>query len=124
MVGGGIEKGETPEQGIIREVKEETGYNLNKFQLILKRKGSQGENVWVFVAFVDINEERKFVIGPDEGQELGWFTIEEALNLKLTEGTRKMFLEYGDIIKKMMETKSIPSSGVLDTIPKNISETN
>ena len=74
LVGGGIEKGETPEQGLIREVKEEVGYDLKEFKLITKTKGSTGEDVWVYVAFVDKDEETEFKHGEGEGQENRNFT--------------------------------------------------
>ena len=34
--GGGIEKGETPEEAAVREVKEETGYSVRLLKLMLK----------------------------------------------------------------------------------------
>ncbi len=124
LVGGGIEEGETPEQGLIREVKEEVGYDLKEFKLITKTKGSQGEDVWVYVAFVDKNEECKFILGPDEGQGIGWFTIDEALAIKLTPGTRILLSKYRDLIEEMMKTKSVPSIEKLDLIPKKFDVVN
>ncbi len=120
LVGGGIEEGETPEQGLIREVKEEVSYDLKDFRLITKTKGSQGENVWMYVAFVDKNDESKFVLGPDEGQEIGWFTVDKAIKLKLTPGTKILLTEYRDLVEKMMRTKLVPRIEKLDLIPKKI----
>lgn len=124
LVGGGIEKGETPEQGLIREVQEEVSYDLKEFKLLTKTKGSQGEDVWVYVAFVDKNEECKFILGPDEGQGIGWFTIDEALAIILTPGTQILLSKYRDLIEEMMKTKSIPSIEKLDLIPKKFDVVN
>ncbi len=124
LVGGGIEEGETPEQGLIREVKEEVSYDFKEFKLITKTKGSQGEDVWMYVAFVDKYEEPKFILGPGEGQEIGWFTIDEALAIKLTPGTNILLSKYRDLIEKMMKTKSIPNIKKIDLIPKKIDVVN
>lgn len=124
LVGGGIEEGETPEQGLIREVKEEVSYDLKEFKLITKTKGSQSEDVWVYVAFVDKNEECKFILGPDEGQGIGWFTIDETLTIKLTPGARILLSKYRDLIEEMMKIKSIPSIEKLDLIPKKFDVVN
>lgn len=124
LVGGGIEEGETPEQRLIREVKEEVSYSLKEFKLITKTKGSQGEDVWVYVAFVDNDKENKFILGPGEGQEIGWFTIEEALTIKLTPGTKILLTEYRELIEEMMRTKSVPNIEKLDLVPKKIDVVN
>jgi len=124
LVGGGIEEGETPEQGLIREVKEEVSYDLKKFKLITKTKGSLGEDVWVYVAFVDKDEESKFILGPGEGQEISWFTFDEALVIKLTPGTQILLSKYRDLIEDMMKSKSVPDIGALDLIPKALDVVN
>lgn len=94
LVGGGIETGETPEEALIREVKEEVSYDLKDFKLLLKSKGSRGEDAWIYVAFIDKDEEGKFCLGPGEGQGIGWFTIDEALAINLTSGTRRLLTKY------------------------------
>lgn len=124
LVGGGIEEGETPEQGLVREVKEEVSYDLMEFKLIAKTKGSTGEDVWVYVAFVDKDEEFKFILDPGEGQEIGWFTIDEALAIKLTPGTRVLLLKYRDLIEGMMKTKLVPNIEKLNLIPKKFDVVN
>lgn len=124
LVGGGIEQGETPEQGLIREVKEEASYNLKEFKLITKTKGSLGEDVWVYVAFVDKDEESKFILGPDEGQEISWFTIDEALAIKLTPGTQILLSKYRNLVEEIMKTKSVPDIGAFYLIPKALDVVN
>jgi len=108
LVGGGIEEGETPEQGLIREVQEEASYDLKDFKLIIKTKGLIGENVWIYVAFVNKNEEDKFVLRPGEGQEISWFTIDEAMALRLTPSTRILLSKYRNLVEGMMNTRAVP----------------
>lgn len=124
LVGGGIEKGETPKEGLIREVKEEVCFDLKKFDFVKKIVGQLGEEKWFYVAFVDKNDEVKFKLGPDEGQGIDWFTIDEALAINLTPGTRILLSEYRDLIEEMMKTKSVPSIEKLDLIPKKFDVVN
>ena len=107
LVGGGIEEGETPEEALRREVKEEVCFDLTTYKFVTETIGMFEENVWVYVAFVDKSEERKFKLGEGEGQEIGWFTVDEALKLRLTPGVSMLLSKYGDVIKKMMRTKVI-----------------
>ena len=83
-----------------------------------------GEQKWFYVAFVGKNDEDKFKLGPNEGQEIGWFTIDEALAINLTPGTRILLSEYRDLIEGMMKTKSVPSIEKLDLIPKKFDVVN
>lgn len=109
LVGGGIEEGETPEQALLREVKEEVSYDLKEYKFITKKTGSLGEDVWVYVTFVDKDQESKFIHGPGEGQGIDWFTLDEASTLKLTPGTQILLSRYRDTIEEMMKTKSLPN---------------
>ena len=89
IVGGGIEEGESPEEALKREVREETSYKIKHFTFIEKMIGSEGEVVYYYLVKVDKSEKDKFKIGTGEGLEVKFFTIEEALKLDLTPGTRK-----------------------------------
>jgi 8-oxo-dGTP diphosphatase len=109
LVGGGIEDGETPEEGMLREVREEASYNLTDYKLITKVKGAQGEDVYLFVSFIDKEEESKFKLGPGEGQDLGWFTLTEATKLKLTDSVKDLFLgQNRKLLEFMMKTRQVP----------------
>ena len=90
LVGGGIEEGESPEQAIRREMSEEVSYVPEKIDYLAKIKGTLGEDVYLFVCFIKKEEEKLFVHNPGEGQEIGFFTIEEALKLKMTPKTKEL----------------------------------
>ena len=108
LIGGGIEDMETPEQCLIREVTEEACFELTNFQFLTQTKGTIGETIWIYVSFVDKADENKFHHGPGEGQEIGWFTLDEALNLKLTPGVKTLLTTYRELIETAMITRLVP----------------
>lgn len=57
LVGGGVEEGETPEEAVKREIKEETGLNINKFKekFTIQRNPDSIEHI--FIAKYDGNPE-------------------------------------------------------------------
>lgn len=110
-VGGGIERGESPEQATRREMSEEATYVPKKIDYLAKIKGALGEDVYLFVCFVEKEEEKLFVHNPGEGQEIGFFTIEEALKLKITPKTREL-LTKGEMVKRMMKTRKTDFLGI------------
>lgn len=95
--GGGVELGETLEAAAIREIKEETGLDLervvfNRFHEIIRIDGGGAvEGHFVLAMFVAISESGDAVAG-DDAARVGWFTLEEAQQLTLTDQTM-VFLE-------------------------------
>ena len=86
-VGGHIEDGETPPEAVVREVKEETNYNLVDFAkkaIIIFNFGKEIEIMHLFVS-------TKFTgkINPecDEG-ELAWFDVSQLDDIPMWDGDR------------------------------------
>lgn len=90
-VGGKFEKGESPEQCMIREVKEETGLSIKKYLLrgIVSYTFAEEDDEYMFV--FTSNEFEGELSECDEG-ELAWVEKEEVTKLNLWEGD-KIFLE-------------------------------
>ena len=92
-LGGKLEPGETPEECVIREVREESGLEISKPQLkgvITFPEFSNNEDWYVFMFTAD-----KFsgtLIDSPEG-DLEWVTDEALLSLPLWEGD-KIFLKW------------------------------
>ncbi len=91
---GGIEFGETPEQTVKREMKEELGIDIFNLQLIPKIITKKREN-WqgVLICYMcdyDRKKERKL---NDEASKFGWFSAQEVRKLKTLPGTLEIVLE-------------------------------
>lgn len=111
--GGGIDKGETPEEAINREIKEETGIDVSKYEKkIIDDKGKgesekvlkdSGEKVLCKMKFIifkieikdkDSNEIEVHL--NDDLVEFQWTNIEDLKRMKLTPPSVELFkrLEY------------------------------
>lgn len=81
--GGGVEDGQTPEQALLQEAKEELGIDLVRYHLALVHDFSDVHDAigkkWVFIAPFEKQE----AITQGEGQGMGWFSIAELDNLKI-----------------------------------------
>ena len=102
-VGGKFERDETPEECLLREVKEETGFTLTKYQF---------RGVITFISDVHETEYMYLFKGEEfEGDmiecnegELVWIEKEELLKLNLWEGDR-VFLRFLVETDKMFNLK-------------------
>lgn len=91
--GGAIEKGETPEQALVRETKEELTFDLKEFKHVKKFEGNIPEVkviAEVFVAPIK-NNFKKFK--QQEGQNMKLFTLDKAEKLKMVSAVDKKILK-------------------------------
>ena len=112
-IGGHIEPGETKEEALIREVKEETGFTINSFSYrgeILFINNDYQEIMYIFTSDDFAGE----MIECDEG-ELSWIDKDKILDLNLWEGDRyflKPLLDSDKMIKMEMRYKDKQLVGV------------
>lgn len=80
LAGGGVDEGETPTEGLVREIEEELGFTLTDYRL-LKRYDLNGliANVYVFDT-PDFDE--SIITLNDEHTEYRYFTFNEVINGK------------------------------------------
>ena len=112
-IGGHIEPGETKEEALIREVKEETGFTIKSFSYrgeILFINNDYQEIMYIFTSDDFAGE----MIECDEG-ELSWIDKDRILDLNLWEGDRyflKPLLDSDKMIKMEMRYRDKQLIGV------------
>lgn len=89
-VGGHFEENESPEECLLREVKEETGYTLTSYRYRGIVTFISGNGVTEYMSLFTADEFDGTQIECDEGQ-LEWVDIDKVENLELWEGD-KIFL--------------------------------
>ena len=95
LFGGHIEGNETPEQALIREVKEELDYDLEEYKFYKKFECLEGDaypNIkYVYIGKIDKPvEELKL----REGERLRFFSKEEILNVKFANILKEIVIDY------------------------------
>ncbi|MBI2550017.1 NUDIX hydrolase [Candidatus Woesearchaeota archaeon] len=90
--GGGIDKGETPEQAVRREAKEELGISLKNIDFLGRYVAPFEVGLWEQFVFIgDLPHPlKKLKLQQTEGQGMGLFAREELEGLKLNKHIRKI----------------------------------
>lgn len=101
-LGGGIEEGESPEEAIRRELKEEMCVEPANIEPCDTSVYDDGSVVYRFFATLTPEEYEKVALG-DEGQRLGWFTYEEAAAFELPGHFKIYFDKEKEKIKDLLK---------------------
>jgi len=96
--GGHIEVGETIEQALKREIKEETNLDIFDIEFIMTQEFIFGEEFhekrhFIFLDFACKTNGTEVILDK-EGSGYVWIDIDEALNLPLDSYTRKTIIKY------------------------------
>ena len=105
MFGGGIEEGETPEQALVRELMEEIEYKVVSSKLFcvdeFNQEDGKSDTMHIvshtFIEPYDITQP----IVQHEGQGYGWFSVDEALKLKITPHRRENLIKAKEFFKNL-----------------------
>ena len=89
-VGGHFEEGESPEDCLLREVKEETGYTLTSYRYRGIVTFISGNGVTEYMSLFTADEFEGEPIPCDEG-ELAWVPVKDVYQLNIWEGDKIFF---------------------------------
>ncbi|HJA06730.1 MAG TPA: 8-oxo-dGTP diphosphatase [Candidatus Mediterraneibacter pullicola] len=120
-VGGHFEQGESPEECLLREVKEETGYTLTAWKFRGIVTFVYGEDIVEYMSLYTAGGFTGAMIECDEGQ-LEWVDKTKLFSLELWEGDKIFFrlLEEGReffSLKLVYDTKDVLKYAALDGVP-------
>ena len=125
-VGGHFEYGESPEECLLREVKEETGYTLTSWKYRGIVTFVYGEDTVEYMSLYTADRFSGDPIPCDEG-ELEWVEKERLYDLELWEGDKIFFrlLDQGQeffSLKLVYDTEDVLKYAALDGIPLDLEE--
>lgn len=91
-----MEIGETLEQAVIREVKEETNLGVNGVEFLMFQEFIHGDEFYkpkhfIFFDFRCRTNSTEVVLN-DEGTEYVWVTVEQALEMPIASATKSILL--------------------------------
>lgn len=104
--GGGVENSEEVTDSLIREVKEETGFNIEPTELLPRiwTKTEAKYNYQVFlIVYVCKIKSGKINIADNETADYGWFTLKEALKLDFLPLNKEIIQHNKNILKKYID---------------------
>jgi len=96
--GGHVELGETLEEALVREIKEETGLDVHDIELVLFQEFIYDDAFWKKRHFIFFDyackSDTKEVRLNSEAQEYVWIAPEDALNLLMDAYTKRTIERY------------------------------
>ena len=99
LIGGHVEEGETPEEALVREVKEELDFDLKEFRFFRKYECLEGDaypNVkYIYTGKINIPIEEITLL---EGDHARYFSREEIPEVKFANMLKEIVMDYINFI--------------------------
>jgi 8-oxo-dGTP diphosphatase len=98
--GGGLEYGDTLKDTVIREIKEEFGFEIEPYEQLpaCDHRIPNEKQHWIAIAFLSrIKRGKPKILEPEKCDEIGWFTLDEIGKMELSIPTR---FHLGNILKR------------------------
>jgi mutator protein MutT len=97
--GGGIEKGESPTEALVREALEELSYRVQNPYFFMAQEFRDEEDVNTKYVFVEQYQDQPLQLG--EGQAMGWFSPNETHGLTMIEHDRAIVQRMRDYLNQL-----------------------
>lgn len=94
-LGGEVDEGETPEQAIVREIKEELGVDFVPNKIVIDDNFSNGDEDWHVLIFEGTYIGIPKAMIPTETSEVKWFDKDKLGEVDLASYTREDFVRFG-----------------------------
>ncbi len=98
--GGGLEDGETPEQALAREIREELEYAVRTPRLILTQKMPYRNDEGLKYVFVEQYDSRQSLV-LHEGQGMKWWRFEDMASLPIIEHDRIALAKVCEYVEQL-----------------------
>lgn len=99
VIGGGVEEGETPDQAIMREIKEETNMEVTDLHKWIELPEVRQTLYWSKLNRMQVEQIK---LG-NEGQRLEFISVDEIENLPTSEINHQYFMKFKPKFKELIE---------------------
>lgn len=106
LIGGGVDEGESSQEALIREINEELCIEIEQFDFLGEARTEDGRKGIFYIRLN--NKQAKSIKLGNEGQKIGFFSIDEVGELELTKKLNSFFKRHRDHIENLVNDAEMP----------------